>query len=695
MFQRSICFAQSHLWQLTKLQKRKLNSSDCFCLQTVAPISKASVQSPGGNLAVAALATSASATTAYECMDIACLCGFFGGTGGSNCVLPNGQRLQKGVRKEYRVMTDAERNRYHTAMWTIKNNGDYDTLSRIHTSFQTSPGAHSGPAFLPWHREYIKRYGINRFRVALALSDRLTFRLEIALRRVDPTVSLPYWDSTLESTIPDSTWSCLFTNELMGRAGSNGNIATGAFRGWLIIDVSLSLSFISVEESDVTAVYNTGDFRQVLANTAPDQSRSARETQYPQDSSSCFSQAHYGSNTMQPFFPMVNTDGLSNEYTGTITACRTTATPRVAPLKHLESVSALFDLDNLYSYAPRPTCSASNRAGCGSRFLFCDLSHGAPRCAAKIAVDGPCGGYTNNEDRCYLSVCSGNQCVPVNNVPTTQPPIIIAPPAGNNQETCFNEQQCCAIWANSGECRRNPSYMNLWCKASCGICTPRTYNLNVECSNRSPQCSGWANRGECSNNPAWMTENCRQSCNRCGTTRQQACSPGSGTTQPPQTTAPPVTSTCLNQHYCCIAWASRGYCSSNVAYMRQYCQPSCNFCRGPSSSSCINFSNNCAYWAQTGQCNNNPQYMWENCKQSCGTCYLLNLSSRLSACGFSRRLLRNGKPVSEFAVNPFQLPLRRQSALQSLVPGSEPQVSLAPAPPPKNRRPAQLQPPPR
>ncbi|EPB79832.1 hypothetical protein ANCCEY_01043, partial [Ancylostoma ceylanicum] len=89
-------------------------------------------------------------------MDIACLCGFFGGTGGANCVLRNGQRLGRAIRKEYRVMTDAERRRYHTAMWTIKGNGDYDELSRIHSSFSTSPGAHSGPAFLPWHREFIK-----------------------------------------------------------------------------------------------------------------------------------------------------------------------------------------------------------------------------------------------------------------------------------------------------------------------------------------------------------------------------------------------------------------------------------------------------------------------------------------------------------------------------------------------------------
>ncbi|KAK6745958.1 hypothetical protein RB195_012207 [Necator americanus] len=45
------------------------------------------------------------------------------------------------------------------------------------------------------------------------------------------------------------------------------------------------------------------------------QSRAARETQYPPNNPSCSSAAHYGDNTMQPFFPMVNKDGLSNAYT--------------------------------------------------------------------------------------------------------------------------------------------------------------------------------------------------------------------------------------------------------------------------------------------------------------------------------------------------------------------------------------------
>ncbi|KHJ93047.1 shTK domain protein [Oesophagostomum dentatum] len=82
--------------------------------------------------------------------------------------------------------------------------------------------------------------------------------------------------------------------------------------------------------------------------------------------------------------------------------------------------------------------------------------------------------------------------------------------------------------------------------------------------------------------------------------------------------------TCLNQHYCCIAWASRGFCSSNQSYMRQYCQPSCNFCSGSSppalwnSQTCVDFSPNCAQWFRQGQCTANPNYMSENCKSTCG-----------------------------------------------------------------------------
>jgi tyrosinase len=85
----------------------------------------------------------------------------FLGNGNDNtnqCNLPNGQQLRKSVRKEYRVMSDEERNRYHGAMLAIKRNGAFDEIARLHSQFAESGGAHSGPAFLPWHREFIKRW---------------------------------------------------------------------------------------------------------------------------------------------------------------------------------------------------------------------------------------------------------------------------------------------------------------------------------------------------------------------------------------------------------------------------------------------------------------------------------------------------------------------------------------------------------
>ncbi|KAK6009501.1 hypothetical protein OSTOST_25563, partial [Ostertagia ostertagi] len=73
----------------------------------------------------------------------------------NQCILPNGQVYGRAYRKEFRMMTDDERLRFRNAMWGIRST-QYLALSRLHSSYVTSPAAHSGPAFLPWHREFIK-----------------------------------------------------------------------------------------------------------------------------------------------------------------------------------------------------------------------------------------------------------------------------------------------------------------------------------------------------------------------------------------------------------------------------------------------------------------------------------------------------------------------------------------------------------
>ncbi|KHJ87855.1 hypothetical protein OESDEN_12360 [Oesophagostomum dentatum] len=97
-------------------------------------------------------------------------------------------------------------------MWSVRQ-VQYLSLARLHASYVTSPGAHFGPAFLPWHREFVKR-------------------LEIALRQVDPDVALPYWDSTLDAGLDDPTTSVMFSEELMGTTDSSGTVTTGLFAYW-------------------------------------------------------------------------------------------------------------------------------------------------------------------------------------------------------------------------------------------------------------------------------------------------------------------------------------------------------------------------------------------------------------------------------------------------------------------------------
>ncbi|CAG9529666.1 unnamed protein product, partial [Cercopithifilaria johnstoni] len=151
---------------------------------------------------------------ALACMDLICLCPFLNGSlRNLECFLSNGKKLSLAIRKEYRQLSTEERERFHNALNQLKRSGDYDKIAQWHSDPELSGGAHSGPAFLPWHREYIKR-------------------LEIALRIIDPDVSLPYWDSTLENAIPESTDTILFSKELMGENDKNGNIINGFISHW-------------------------------------------------------------------------------------------------------------------------------------------------------------------------------------------------------------------------------------------------------------------------------------------------------------------------------------------------------------------------------------------------------------------------------------------------------------------------------
>ncbi|KAK6729930.1 hypothetical protein RB195_006777 [Necator americanus] len=583
------------------------------------------------------------ASSIYQCMDLTCMCTYLRGTRAANgqCVLPNGQMLRKAIRKEYRMMTDDERQRYHAAIRTLKQNGEYDRISRIHSQSTVVGGAHSGPAFLPWHREFMKRY-------------------EFAIRQIDPTLYLPYWDSTMDGALSRPQDSTMFSSELEGGTASNGFVDSGPYvnfrtlEGKPNIKRAVGAQGTTMKNSDIDFVMAQTQVDQVLAFSAPRQgcpyrtdyncleythggahifvggdmydtstsandpifflhhafidyiweqwrqrrqTRADRETLYPPDNQLCSSPQHFAASQMNPFAPMRNIDGLSNQYT-----------------------------DNLYEYAPRPTCSQGN-PNCGSRFLFCDFSHGAARCVATIRMGAACTGYSNGENPCYNGMCVGGRCAATGPAapPTVAPlpPVTAAPIQIAPQETCFNENECCAVWAAKGECARNTGYMTEWCAASCGLCRPQ-YRLADDCSDRHPNCAPWSQSGECTKNELWMAENCRRSCGKCGRTRAAACGGGgqaAATTEQPQ----PVCENsegCYNENVCCPHWATFGECRKTPAWMACNCRVSCGHCypENYNYGSCSDYHRQCAGWARIGECEKNP-WMSENCRASCRTCY--------------------------------------------------------------------------
>ncbi|AXE85989.1 tyrosinase family protein [Streptomyces sp. Go-475] len=118
------------------------------------------------------------------------------------------------TRKDVSTLTRTERRRFVKAMLEVKRRGEYDEFVRTHIEYYTADGedglrtAHMAPSFLPWHRQFL-------------------LELEKALRRVDASVSVPYWDWTRDRTTTSVPW----TADLLGGNGrrSDRQVTTGPF----------------------------------------------------------------------------------------------------------------------------------------------------------------------------------------------------------------------------------------------------------------------------------------------------------------------------------------------------------------------------------------------------------------------------------------------------------------------------------
>ncbi len=131
-----------------------------------------------------------------------------------------------GIRKEVRSLSAEQRKAFTDALLMLKKQGRYDEYVHSHhavmvpTVDPTEPpspdyrnGAHRGPSFLPWHREFL-------------------MQVETDLQKINSAITIPFWNWTLDSKLPDPHKSPVWNDDFMGGNGVESDdwkVGTGPF----------------------------------------------------------------------------------------------------------------------------------------------------------------------------------------------------------------------------------------------------------------------------------------------------------------------------------------------------------------------------------------------------------------------------------------------------------------------------------
>uniref|UniRef100_A0A7I4YIC8 Tyrosinase_Cu-bd domain-containing protein n=1 Tax=Haemonchus contortus TaxID=6289 RepID=A0A7I4YIC8_HAECO len=316
-----------------------------------------------------------------------------------NCAEIAGKRrrkkreTKKSIRREIRMVSAEERQRLWKAMNALKETTiDNITVWDLHTLVHypdSAPGAHWGPAFLPWHREFLRQF-------------------EVALQNEDPSVSLPYWDSTLDQGLPEPSDSVMWSDELLGNG--NGYVKTGPFKNW-DTNVLMPLSQIPVKK----LYRSTGGREQDRLLT-------------PRDIEWITSRKNYSQLTFCHDKTFESMHGLSHVWVGGFMfVIRVSPNDPMFYLHHAfvdylweqfrrkqqtpeqrETQWAKDTCNSLhgYDYEPVRHCNAS-KPDCDSPYYWCDMR--AWRCRSKVVLGGNCTGFEGT-GICYNSACRNNRC---------------------------------------------------------------------------------------------------------------------------------------------------------------------------------------------------------------------------------------------------------------------------------------------
>jgi len=116
-------------------------------------------------------------------------------------------------RRDYRDLTSAEKQRFIEALYDAKSRGVVDDFADEHDDHFGH--AHTNSSFLPWHREFIRRF-------------------EAELQVYDARVTLPYWNSSNDQSTNSDLWDDDFLGQFdsawsLGRnLGGAGSLASPA-----------------------------------------------------------------------------------------------------------------------------------------------------------------------------------------------------------------------------------------------------------------------------------------------------------------------------------------------------------------------------------------------------------------------------------------------------------------------------------
>lgn len=298
------------------------------------------------------------------------------------------------IRKEIRMLTDSELKLFFDAVNSAKKNttispNKYDALAEFHTGI-TSVSAHGGCNFHGWHRVYILMF-------------------ENALREEGPQfadVTVPYWDTTLDSKMSNPLQSVLFTDRFMGSCqgavhggimGTGWESTTGTITrncgtdGPLITDEVIfnvtrrsRMSAMCGENSEIDddlEFHHNGVHRWIDGQMAILASAVYDPVFWIYH---CFIDKVWEDFRENQKRNGVNpeTDYPQNPVTmGAVDLHRPNASMGFADLTVLDGLSAIYTTE-WYQYARSPTCEAAT-LDCGSKYLKCVQISGKFRCVGR------------------------------------------------------------------------------------------------------------------------------------------------------------------------------------------------------------------------------------------------------------------------------------------------------------------------